>query len=123
MYQGYKDRVTFYMVYIREAHPMDGWRVDENDRQGIQIEDPKTTAERIEVAGECVKDLGLTMPCLVDNIEDQANKVYCGWPDRLYVIDKGGRVAYQGGMGPQGFKPDEVANVLERLVGPPNKEK
>ena len=123
MYQGFKDRVTFYIVYIREAHPVDGWRMDQNDKDGIKITDPKTTAERMGVAGECVEDLGLTLPCLVDNIEDQANKVYCGWPDRLYVLEKGGKVAYQGAMGPAGFKPDEAAEAIEELVGPPKKDK
>ena len=34
--------------------------------------------------------------------------MYGGWPDRLYLIDGGGRIAYQGGEGPFGFDPDAL---------------
>ena len=32
LYRRYKDRATFVMVYVREAHPTDGWRMESNDR-------------------------------------------------------------------------------------------
>jgi len=31
-------------------------------------------------------------------------KAYTGWPDRLYLIDKEGRVAFKSAPGPFGFK-------------------
>ncbi len=119
MYEGYKDRVNFTIIYLREAHPSDGWQMPQNEKDGVEFNQPTTTEERIEVAGTCVKDLKLSLPCLIDNLEDQANKVYCGWPDRFYVIEKGGKVAFQGGIGPQGFKPDEADAVIRKLVGDP----
>ena len=33
LYRRYKDRATFVMVYVREAHPTDGWRMESNDRR------------------------------------------------------------------------------------------
>ena len=38
------------------------------------------------------------------------------WPDRLYVIDRDGRVAYKSAAGPFGFKPAEVQTTLEWLL-------
>jgi len=88
-----------------------------NERQGIKINQPKTYEERVKVAGECMKDLKLTIPCLVDDIQNTAQKGYAGWPDRFYVIDKEGRVAYRGGPGPSGFRPAEAEDALRKLTG------
>ena len=48
LYRRYKDRATFIMVYVREAHPTDGWRMDSNDRVGIATAQPRTYEERGE---------------------------------------------------------------------------
>jgi hypothetical protein len=42
---------------------------------------------------------------------------YVAWPDRLYLIDSAGKIAYKGGPGPTGFKVGELPAVLEVLVG------
>lgn len=68
-------------------------------------------------AGACIKDLGFTIPCLVDDMQNTAQKAYAGWPDRLYVVDAEGKVAYKGGRGPKGFKPDEARAKLSELAG------
>lgn len=103
-------------MYILEAHPEDGWRMAANAREGIKVDQPKTYEERIKVAGECMKDLKLSIPCLVDDMQNTAQKAYAGWPDRLYVIDADGKVAYKGGPGPRGFKPDEAEAALKKLL-------
>jgi hypothetical protein len=41
----------------------------------------------------------------VDTIDDAVNKAYAAWPDRLYVVDIGGKIAVAGGQGPAGFAP------------------
>ena len=38
------------------------------------------------------------------------------WPDRVYVIDAAGKVAYKGDPGPRGFKVSEVPQVLDKLL-------
>jgi hypothetical protein len=37
-------------------------------------------------------------------------------PDRLYIIDTKGRVAYKGGRGPFGYKPPEMEQALIMLL-------
>lgn len=81
------------------------------------IEDPVSLDERAQVASQCVADLNLPMPALVDKLDDKVNQAYGGWPDRLYLIDKSGRIAYAGGRGPFLFEPDAWAQAIEREVG------
>ncbi len=40
LYRRYKDRATFVMVYVRDAHPTDGWRMESNDRLGAVTAQP-----------------------------------------------------------------------------------
>ena len=68
------------------------------------------------MAGECLKDLKLSLPCLVDDMQNTAQKAYAGWPDRFYVIDKEGKVAYRGEQGPRGFKPADAEAALKKLI-------
>jgi hypothetical protein len=87
-----------------------------NERVGIKIEQPKTTEQRALVASRCCTSLGLTMPLLVDTIEDRVNRAYSGFPDRLYLIDAEGKVVYKGGRGPFGYKPRDLEQTLLMLL-------
>jgi alkylhydroperoxidase family enzyme len=115
MHERYKDQVQFVAVYVREAHPTDGWRMPTNDRVGITLRQPRSAAEREGVAGKCCALLEMRMPLVVDGLDDRVGHAYSGMPDRLYVIDREGRVAYQGGRGPFGFKPREMEQALVLL--------
>jgi iodothyronine deiodinase-like protein len=52
------------------------------------------------------------VPVLLDGMENQADRAYNAWPERLYVISGEGTIAYQGGKGPYGFNPPELAEFL-----------
>jgi type I thyroxine 5'-deiodinase len=108
--------VAFYVVYIREAHPSDGWQLPVNVRDQVVHETPGNYEQRGGLAEMCVIKLGIELPALVDNFDDSTDIAYTGWPDRLYVIDQAGRVAYKSGPGPFGFKPDEMEEALRGLV-------
>lgn len=77
---------------------------------------PKTYEDRVKVAGECMKELKLSIPCLVDDMQNAAQKGYAGWPDRLYVLDQDGNVAYKGEQGPRGFKPADAEDALKKAL-------
>jgi hypothetical protein len=104
-------------VYIREAHPADGWVLPENRRSGVSVVDPTTDDERATVASACAASLRLQMPMAVDGVDNAVASAYGGWPDRLYLVGSDGRIAYQGGEGPFGFKPDELERAIERELG------
>jgi hypothetical protein len=62
-----------------------------------------------------VRKLGIKFPALIDGFENSTEKAYTGWPDRIYLIDGKGRVAYKSRPGPFGFKPQELRSALEHL--------
>ncbi|NOT02076.1 MAG: deiodinase [Phycisphaerales bacterium] len=119
MYQAYRDRVAFLFVYIHEAHPDDGWQMESNRTDNVVLAQPKTFGERRSTAKRCATALDLTMPCIVDDMDNTVDNAYAGWPERLFVIDAAGIVRYAGGVGPFGFNPDELSDWLKKHVGPP----
>lgn len=101
------------MVYIREAHPLDGFLPRGGGDDPI-VEDPVTWNERRELAATCMSALALDpIPALVDGIDDAVSRAYAAWPDRLYLIGRDGTVAYQGDPGPDGFLPLELGRAIE----------
>src|SRR5262249_35113545 len=97
-------------------HSVDGWRLKHNDVSGISIRQPRSFAEREAVAKQCSAALNVTMPLLVDEIDDRVGHAYSGMPDRLYVIDRDRRVVFKSGPGPSGFKPAEMEQSLLLLL-------
>ena len=87
-----------------------------NTRDNVVYRQPKSLAERASVANECLKSLTLTMPCLLDNMENTTEKAYGAWPDRLCVVDIAGKVAYYGQPGPKGFNPKEAETALVEVL-------
>jgi thiol-disulfide isomerase/thioredoxin len=116
LYKRYGDRAAFLVVYVREAHPTDGWRMPSNDRAGIALAQPQVWAERTAAATLCSKTLKVTMPLLTDDLDNRVGHAYSGMPTRLYIIDREGRVAYKSGRGPFGLKPEEMEQSLAMLL-------
>lgn len=115
LYREYRDRAEFLVVYIQEAHPIDAWQLDINLEDDVLVATTKTADERDDVAGICLTKLGIELPAVVDEPDNRVERAYTGWPDRLYVIDRQGRVAYKSAAGPFGFKPAEVEASLKTL--------
>ena len=57
-----------------------------------------------------------TSPAVLDEFGNSTEKAYTGWPDRIYLIDSQGHVAYKSAPGPFGFKPDQLEAVLSRTT-------
>jgi hypothetical protein len=110
----HRDRVHFLAVYIREAHPEEGWILHENRRSSLAVHEPTSDEERLEVASTCATNLRLQMPMVVDGVDNAVASAFGGWPDRLYLVRRDGRITFQGGEGPFGFKPDELERAIER---------
>ena len=108
MYEQYRDRVEFLTVYIKEAHPTDEWQMKSNEEQDVCYTQPRSFSDRLAIARDFTKRLHYSVPLAVDGIDDLANASYAGWPERLYVIDEHGRIAYKGKPGPFGYHPEEV---------------
>ncbi len=113
----WEGRAEFLLVYIKEAHPEDEWQMDVNHEADVVYHQPKTVDERRELARLFVEKMGVEAPVLIDDIENTANACYAAWPERIYVIDTDGRIAYKGGMGPFYFDVDGLSRFLEVRYG------
>jgi hypothetical protein len=118
LYEAYQDRVAFLMVYVQEAHPADGWQMESNESEDVVFNQPKSLDERRGIAKACCERMEVGMPTVVDDMNNTVDALYAAWPERMFILDTGGRVAYAGKRGPWGFKPEEVERWLKRNIGP-----
>lgn len=95
-------------IYIKEAHPTDEWQMTSNEKEGVCYPQPVTLEDRVAIARNFVDAFEYSLPMFVDDVSNAADELYAGWPERLYVIDEEGRIAYKGKTGPFGYEPDEV---------------
>ena len=110
--------MLFYVVYIQEAHPTDGWQLQINEMEDVVFSQPATADERTEVAAACSLRLEMSIPTLLDEMSNEVDEAYAALPDRLYLIDDKGDVAYRSGRGPMGFRPHEFeAAIQTHLAG------
>ncbi len=113
LYQAYKNQVEFRFIYVAEAHP--GARVwVEKDGKGSfkYLEQTHSPRERSEIADICTKSLTLTIPTLVDQVDNAVARAYGALPVRLVVVHRDGRIAYEGSAEPVLFRPDELEGWL-----------
>jgi hypothetical protein len=127
LYEQYHEQVQFLSIYIREAHPIDGWWLGRRltrrlfrayaPKASMEHYDPKTIEERRAVAGECETALQYGIRTYVDEMDDHVNRTYAAWPTRLYLIGLDGRVVYAGGLGPYDFKPAKLKAAIDAYLG------
>jgi hypothetical protein len=117
LYRRYEEEVAFFVVYIKEAHPEDGWVVGRNRRADLRVNDPTTDEERADLAETCALRMRMTIPVLIDRIDNAVASAYGGWPDRLYLIGRDGRIAFQGAEGPFGFKAGDLEGAIRAELG------
>ena len=116
IYQQYKGQVEFFVVYVQEAHPTDGWQTDSNIQEGVLFRQHQSYEEREEVAQSCSLDLHIGLPILIEEIDNAIDEAYGAAPERLYLVGKDGKVAYHGGAGPHFFDLDEWKQAIEACV-------
>jgi hypothetical protein len=78
---------------------------------------PKTLEQRVAIANDFIKRYKFPLPFGVDDMSNAANDAYAAWPERIYIIDESGHVAYRGGMGPFNYKPAEAREWLAGRYG------
>lgn len=126
LYEEYHDQIQFLSIYIREAHPVDGWWLGRRLTRGLMKifeprasmthYDPQTMEERRAVAGECEAALQYGVLTYVDEMDDAVNTAYAAWPTRLYLIGLDGKIVYGGGLGPYDFRPAKLERAIKAYL-------
>ena len=90
--------------------------MESNAQEGICIPQHTSFVERLAAARLCEQRLKLTIPTLVDAMDNAVSRQFAAWPERIYIIGTDGRIAFKGGPGPYGFEPNAAAEALEALL-------
>ena len=101
----------FITIYVKEAHPLDGWYVPGGK---YDIHQHKTIEDRISAA-KMLEDYGVPCPILLDTMDDEGIYQYAAHPEALYIIENG--VVQLKGLGPfSDYNPEHVREWLENYV-------
>jgi len=96
LHERFRDRADFVTVYIREAHPTDEWQMNSNVDEGVCYAQPRNFEQRVTIANDFVHRFHYDIPLLVDGMDNRADSLYAGWPERFYIVETDGRIAYKG---------------------------
>ncbi len=128
VYEKYRDRVEFIVVYVKEAHASDRWGLGRSrtqrlvhelsgDLARIDVREPVTLEQRRRVAASCQANLfDGVVPLYVDQMDNRVASLYTARPTRIYFIDREGRVIYNPGIGPFGFSQDHLEPIIEAYL-------
>ncbi len=117
--------VRFLTVYIAEAHPEDGWRLEgqyaldpeyAGDPTAFCFHHARSIADRTQMARWLLEQKSLQTPVVLDDMRDGLLHAYNAWPIRLYVL-RDGHVAFAGEQGPFGYSPAAVDAALTTMLG------
>jgi len=127
IYQAYGDQIEFIFIYIKEAHPTDGWHLGSTNLVSLlnrvyypitsfDTINPTSLDERGKIAETCQSKLLQGMPVYVDNMQNELTTKYASWPFRYYLINTDGKVVYESGKGPWGDQIIDVKVAVEKFV-------
>ena len=116
IYRELNNEAEFCCVYIKEAHPLDGWVIPNNSDEGIFYDSPETDIERAAIAAVCMTRYHFPFRMALDTMDDATESKYIAEPDRLYVINSKGDIAWKSGLGPFYFDVESWYSALKNEV-------
>jgi len=123
LYKAYKGKVQFFLVYTREIHPArrtspssSGDRPSPSRKGPAGITQHTSMKDRVIAADKCMKGLKLTIPFLLDTMDNSFLKAYGGIPAGTAVIDINGKLAYWNPGAPNGCRPKNAEEAVKKLL-------
>jgi len=111
MYNKYKDKAEFLIVYITEAHAKDEWPVG---KSVSFCDQPKVLEERCVLARKYNDENELSIPMGVDLMCNGFENVFAAWPVRFYVVKEGKLVwKAQPNLEHYAYDPTELSKWLK----------
>ena len=108
----FTDIADFVTIYISEAHATNQWNFPGNK---YKIKQHDSLQARFQAANLILDDEELRPPgtFLIDIMDNEADLLYGGMPERLYII-LDGVIVYAGRKGPVGYNLNDVRKWLEK---------
>lgn len=82
----------FLLVYTKESHPAGGWELDRNKDEKISIAQHKSMTDRKNAALKARSALKISIPILLDDMDDSVAKALNCKENSLLIIGKDGTV-------------------------------
>lgn len=102
----YKDRdVEFFVVYSKEPHAGER-RYFKKYKQHTSYEHKK------EYASELVRDFGMKVPVLIDDLDESVVMAFGRMPNMTFVVDKEGKIAYKADW----METSRMEEILDELL-------
>ena len=105
----YGDRVTFIVLYQREAH---AGQVRPGVMDFSHIQQPLIYAQRCVLADSTHQQLGVNTTLVIDDMRNTVRRAYGGRPNSAFIIDRSGKVVHKELWA----QPADWPRVLERLL-------
>jgi len=102
----------FIIIYSKEAHAIDTGKPGSNtyDEAGNPIYEPQTYKERLELARKTVAAEGITVPVLVDEMNNAVWLTYGPAPNNAYLIGTNGEIVEKQGW----YQPQEMGVAIDQ---------
>jgi tetratricopeptide (TPR) repeat protein len=119
LYDRYRERAGFLLVYIREAHgesahDKESWQSTANERDGVNLRDASDLEQKRSYAAMCLRKLKIRYPAVVDELGGAVEKRWSAFPSRVYVIDRAGKVAFNSVLDQQQFDAAALETALKK---------
>jgi hypothetical protein len=88
----YGARIHPIIVYTAENHPVGKWEVQRNKDEGISLEQPTDMDGRIALARRARESLKITVPIVVDTMDDATMQAYGGTTNAAVLIGRDGMI-------------------------------
>jgi len=117
----YKDSIHFITVYVIEPHPSgstspysdEEWAGSAStDCEGNPITQPQTYRERVSQASQMIYELNITVPVLIDEIDNPLWCTYGPAPNIAYLIGTDGIIIEKQNW----YQPEEMRLAIEHYV-------
>ena len=105
----------FITIYTREAHAVDTGRTGSYslDEEGNPVYEPQTYEERLELAIKTIAAEEITVPVLVDEMDNPLWCTYGPAPNNAYLIGTGGMIVTKQGW----YNPNETESAILAYLG------
>lgn len=97
---------AFVVLFIATVpYAVEGESPQSEKQRSLGITEHDNFAERCDTARRLVEDKLLTVPTLIDDMDNSVDAAYSAKPDRVFLVRTDGRLAVAGAKGPRGFAP------------------
>ncbi|HMB95834.1 MAG TPA: redoxin domain-containing protein, partial [Tepidisphaeraceae bacterium] len=90
----YFPHINPFIIYTRESYPSGEWDVQRNKQEGISIAQPSDMQTRINQAMQAHDGLHLSVPILIDSMDNKTASDYSGFTNAAVLIGRDGKVLF-----------------------------